>query len=135
MAGRPRKPTELHIISGSAAKHPDRMRGRESEPAAEGGDLRDARPPRHIKGPLAKIWKEMQGHLHARVASAPDAIAFEVLVRLIDQMRHGEMGAADYSRLQSMLGEFGMTPASRSKVTQGKAPEAKKGFAALKGTG
>ena len=132
MAGRPRKPTALHVISGSAAKHPDRMRERESEPVVEGDDLRDCPPPDHLDDALAAIWKEVAGLLHARVSSAPDLIALEALVRLVHVMRSGEAVAADYARLQSYLGEFGMTPASRSKVSQGKAPDAKKGFAALK---
>lgn len=132
MAGRPRKPTELHVISGAAAKHPDRMRDRENEPVSEGVDLRDAPAPEHLPEALASIWEEVAGLLHARVASAADLIALEALVRLVGVMRSGQAVAADYARLQAYLGEFGMTPASRSKVAQSKAPEAKRGFAALK---
>ena len=134
MAGRPRKPTELHVISGSAAKHPDRMRERENEPETS-GDLRGIEPPAHLDDGLAAIWKEVAGLIHARVASGPDIIALEAMVRLVGVMRSGEAAAADYARLQAYLGEFGMTPASRSKVSQGKKPVEKKGFAALKGAG
>ena len=129
---RPRKPTQLHVVSGSAAKHPDRMRERQSEPETD-GDLREVDAPEHLDDDLAAIWKEVAGYLHARVASNPDLIALEALVRLVAIMRSGEAQAADYARLQAYLGEFGMTPASRSKVAQGKKPEGKKGFAALKG--
>lgn len=132
MAGRPRKPTELHVISGSASKHPDRMRERQNEPEADGEDLRDATAPDHLDDGLAAIWKEVTGNLHARVAASADLIALEALVRLVGVMRSGEAVAADYARLQAYLGEFGMTPASRSKVSQGKKPEAKRGFGALK---
>ena len=128
---RPRKPTQLHVVSGSAAKHPDRMRERENEPEAD-GDLREIKPPEHLVEDLASIWKEVAGLLHARVASNPDLIALEALVRLVKVMRSGDAQAADYARLQAYLGEFGMTPASRSKVAQGKKPEGKKGFGALK---
>lgn len=129
---RPRKPTQLHVVSGSAKKHPDRMRDRTGEPVLQGGDLRDARPPKHLDKEHAALWNELRRHLHARVSSDQDAIAFEALVRLVGVMRSGGAAAADYARLQAYLGEFGMTPASRSKVAQAKKPDAPKGFAALK---
>jgi phage terminase small subunit len=132
---RPRKPTELHVVSGSARKHPDRMRERTAEPIPGGFDLRDAPAPDHLDEALAAIWKEVTGLLHARVSSGPDLIALEALVRLVAVMRSGEAAAADYARLQAYLGEFGMTPASRSKVAQAKKPDEPKGFAALKGAG
>lgn len=132
MAGRPRKPTELHVISGSAKTNPGRLQNRADEPEADGEDLRDAPAPSHLDDGLAAIWKEVTGNLHARVAASADLIALEALVRLVGVMRSGEAVAADYARLQAYLGEFGMTPASRSKVSQGKKAEAKKGFAALK---
>ncbi len=132
---RPRKPTQLHVVSGSAAKDPQRMRARENEPTEISGDLREADCPPHLDEALAKLWVEMRGYLHARVSGEQDIIAFEALVRLVAIMRTGEAVAADYARLQAYLGEFGMTPASRSKVSQGKAAETKKGFAALKVAG
>lgn len=128
---RPRKPTQLHVVSGAAKKHPDRMRERQDEPAVS-GDLAGMEPPLHLDKALAKLWREIRGHLHARVAGAQDIIAFEALVRLVDKMRSGEMVAAEYARLQAYLGEFGMTPAARSKVAQARKPDEPKGFAALK---
>ena len=127
---RPRKPTQLHVVSGSARKHPDRMRERESEPETGDTDLRDIPPPDGFQHP--DIWREVQQMLHARVAGQNDHVAFEALCHLIAKMRGGEAAAADYARLQAFLGEFGMTPASRSKVSQGKAQDKPKGFAALK---
>ena len=132
MAGRPRKPTELHVISGSAKTNPGRLQNRADEPETDGEDLRDAPAPAHLDDGLAAIWKEVTSNLHARVAASADLIALEALVRLVGVMRSGEAVAADYARLQAYLGEFGMTPASRSKVSQGKKAETKKGFAALK---
>lgn len=132
---RPRKPTNLHVISGSAQKHPDRMRERQSEPEITGFDLREYAAPDRLDELHRNIWNEVRGYLHARVASEVDLIAFEALVRLVMVMRSGQAAAADYARLQAYLGEFGMTPASRSKVSQGKKPESARGFAALKGAG
>lgn len=131
---RPRKPTQLHVISGSAQKHPDRMREREDEPSIV-GDLREQEAPDHLDKLHADLWNELRGHLHARVSSDEDAIAFEALVRLVMVMRTGKAVAADYARLQAYLGEFGMTPASRSKVSQAKPVQQKKGFGALKAAG
>jgi len=133
--GRPRKPTELHLISGSAQHDPQRMRDRQAEPTVDGSDLRDADAPEHLDKAHADLWNELRGQLHARVSTQVDATAFEALVRLVQVMRSGRAVAADYARLQAYLGEFGMTPASRSKVSQGKPAEAKKGFAALKAAG
>ncbi len=132
---RPRKPTQLHVISGSAKTNPERMKAREAEPVVEGFDLRDCPAPDHLDEAHRKTWDEVRRITHARVASEPDIIALEALVRLVVVMRSGDAVAADYARLQAYLGEFGMTPASRSKVAQGKKPEAKKGFAALRGAG
>lgn len=129
---RPRKPTHLHVVSGSAKKHPDRMRERENEPAPSGADLRDMDAPDHLDKMHAELWNELRHQLHPRVSSEQDATAFEALVRLVMTMRLGNAAAADFARLQAYLGEFGMTPASRSKVAQSKKPEAPKGFAALK---
>lgn len=132
---RPRKPTQLHVISGSAQKHPDRMREREAEPEVSDFDIREYEAPEHLDKMHRDLWNEVRGYLHARVSAEPDLIAFEALVRLVMVMRTGQAVAADYARLQAYLGEFGMTPASRSKVSQGRAPETKKGFAALRGAG
>src|SRR4051812_32567298 len=111
---RPRKPTQLHVISGSAQKHPDRMREREAEPVPEGNDLRDLPAPDHLDETHAKLWEELRHHLHARTSGEQDSVAFEALVRLVAVMRLGRAVAADFARLQAYLGEFGMTPASRS---------------------
>lgn len=132
---RPRKPTQLHVVSGSAKKHPDRMRERADEPEVATLDLREAEAPEHLDKLHKDLWNELKALLHARVASDHDAIAFEALVRLVMTMRLGNSAAADYARLQAYLGEFGMTPASRSKVSQGKKAEEKKGFAALRSSG
>jgi phage terminase small subunit len=132
---RPRKPTQLHVVSGTAKVHPERMREREAEPTLDGFDLRDMEAPDHLDEMHAKLWNEIRGHLHARTSGEQDIVAFEALVRLVMVMRLGRAVAADYARLQAYLGEFGMTPASRSKVAQGKKAEQKKGFGALKAAG
>ena len=132
LMGRPRKPTHLHLISGSAAKDPQRMRARGNEPEIEGADLREYAAPDHLDKMHRELWNEVRGYLHARVSSEPDLIAFEALVRLVMVMRSGKAVAADYARLQAYLGEFGMTPGSRSKISQTKKPQPNRGFAALK---
>lgn len=128
----PRKPTHLHVISGSAAKHPDRMRNRTAEPVFDGPDLRDLAPPEHLDEALRQIWAEVAPCLHTRVATEADRLALEALVRLVATMRSGDATAAHMGRLKAFLNEFGMTPASRSKVAQGAMPTRRSGFAALK---
>jgi len=135
MAGRPRKPTHLHVISGSAKTNPARLESRADEPELEGADLRDAPAPSHLDGHLASIWKEVAGMLHARVAGQQDRLAFEMLVRIVADCRSDDATPAHYARMQAMMGEFGMTPASRSKVAQAKKADGPKGFGALRGAG
>lgn len=108
------------------------MRERVAEPELAGSDLRDTPAPKHLDAPLTALWDELRDTLHARVSGWHDAIAFEALVRLVALMRSGDAVAADYARLQAYLGEFGMTPASRSKVAQGARDGSPKGFAALR---
>lgn len=117
--GRTRKPTHLHVISGSAAKHPDRMRDRQSEPLTSGVDLRESLPPHHLHDGLAAIWRDVAPLVPKGVAAAADLLAFEALVRLIFTMRSGNAKAAHLGRLQAMLAEFGMTPATRARVLRG----------------
>jgi phage terminase small subunit len=113
--GRHRLPTHLHVISGAAREHPDRMRKRSEEPVAL-GELKDQPAPDHLPEDLRGIWNEVRGLLHSNVAGTADAIAFEALVRIIAKIRSGEARAADYARLQGFLAEFGMTPAARSRI-------------------
>lgn len=131
MPGPKRKPTRLLILNGSAKAHPSRMRARANEPALA-DDLRDLQPPFHLSPALRAIWTDLQSCLHAGVAGSPDALAFEALVRLVAKMRTGTANAAMFARLGSLLGEFSLTPASRSRVAALATPERPTGFAALK---
>ena len=114
--GRHRKPTHLHVLSGSAAKHPDRMRERQNEPIAAGDDIRSAPTPTHLHDGLATVWQQVASLVPKDIAGKADLLAFEALVRLIYTMRSGQAKAAHFARLQSLLAEFGMMPATRARI-------------------
>ena len=134
---RPRTPTAVMKINGTAKKHPERMREREGEPEGSGADLRDICPPAHLPREMWAIWDELRTLVHAGSARENDTVALELLVRKVWQMRNSvsfqidpntketkiipgaPFTASDQMVLRTLLNEFGMTPASRSKVSVG----------------
>ncbi len=111
--GRPRKPTKLLVISGSAKKHPDRMAARagEPKPIKELGP-----PPRGLDEAERKIWKELVARIPKGVAKDCDTYIVELTVRLTAKMRRNELNASGVSQLRGCLQSLGMTPADRSRV-------------------
>lgn len=120
----PRKPTRLHHLSGSAKRHPERMRNRTHEPQIT-ACLRDLPPPEHLDKELREIWTDVAQDLEPWVAGEPDFLAFEMLCRLIRMLRTDQLTPAFGTRLHSMLGEFGLTPKSRTKLSAPKPRKAK----------
>lgn len=119
---RPRQPTALLAAKGSYERHPERASARADEPAGY-ADLPPA--PEHLPDAMHQTWEELRCLMHPRVCNVPDVVPFEQLVRLVYKMRTAfdDMTGAQLSQLTRMYTEFGMTPASRSKVHQ--APESK----------
>ena len=97
----PRKPMNLHILSGYAKKQPGRLRDRAGEPLIT-TDLRDIPPPKHLDKEHREIWREAAQQLEPWVAGESDVPAFEMLVRLIRMMRtdetDGRISRPDYIR-------------------------------------
>ncbi|EOC3627936.1 TPA: phage terminase small subunit P27 family [Enterobacter hormaechei] len=145
MSGPPKTPTHLRLVRGNPSKRP--INENEPKPAAGVPPT-----PKHFDK-QGKYWfKRMADELDAiGVMSQLDARALELLVEAYTEYRHhcdtlevegytyrtetqnGDvlikahpaaiMKADAWKRLRAMLGEFGMTPASRSKVNA-KGPDA-----------
>ena len=111
---RPRKPTKLHVIQGSL--HTTRHRDRAGEPEV----VEPLGPPPDSWPPKGKsLWGELEEMVPAGVATKADRIAFELLTRLVAEMRSdpGKLTPALASQIRTCCAVFGMTPADRSRVT------------------
>lgn len=116
--GRPRKPTQLLAISGGLDKNPHRYADRANEPRDD-RELGD--PPPHLEPEAKAIWREIQQLAPPGVLAHADRLIVEVAAVLMEQFRRAGklMSLPAITRLQSVLGDLGMTPASRSKVSIG----------------
>lgn len=111
---RPRKPTRLHILSGSAKRHPERIRNRKHEPPVD-TCLREIDPPSHLSKAHKQLWLELRDGLSPFVAGESDMLAFEFLVRCAHMLRTGTMPPAFGARLLALLRAFGLTPSTRAQ--------------------
>jgi hypothetical protein len=109
-----RKDLEVHLMSGAAAKNPQRFTQRKPapKPAAKLG-----LPPKHLTPDEKRAWKELASITPAGVLTIADRIAVEVCSRLLVRFRSGDLTkVSEIACLLSLLARFGMTPADRNKV-------------------
>lgn len=114
--GRPRKPTALHTLHGTRPNATNRDRSNEPTPKELFG------PPNSVSQDesLLAVWEELLEEIPPGVATIADRGALEHMARLMLRLRAGETTGAEQSLLKSYRTEFGMTPASRSKVSSPK---------------
>lgn len=120
--GRPRKPMQLALLDGSFSKNPQRYRDRLS---AEIPTLRNplGSPPEGLNQWELAAWHEITSYAPPGTFGESDRIAVELTARLMGRVRTGRAKASDIQTLRAMLSEFGLTPASRSKIKlTGEAP-------------
>lgn len=141
--GRPRKPTRLKVLQGNPGKR--RLPKREPEPAA----LEDLAAPAWLKGHALEEWKRVTPELQrlglltivdvaalagycqafARWRQAKDAVDEEKSVDVAIARGLVKMEKEALAQMKALAGEFGFTPASRSRVAgAGKPPEEKDPF-------
>lgn len=102
---------------GAFKKDPQRKRARENEPqVAE--PLPDT-PPDYLEPEVQASWCELVALIPAGVAKSCDRYIVEMAATLITRLRIESvvMPQERFSELRRCLGELGMTPASRSKVS------------------
>jgi hypothetical protein len=108
----PRKPTELLLASGTFRR--DRHARRRAAPKSDRG-IGD--PPPSLGPDEAAAWVEFVGNAPEGVLTSADRVALEALARLIAKGRRpGGLLGAELGHLRALLGEFGASPASRSRV-------------------
>lgn len=128
---RPRKPNALKVIQGT--NEPRRMYAEPELPAA--GDLS---PPASLKDPVAvEAWRSIVKNLGAaRVLAAIDLMMLAHLCQLHAHVEGlwaagGKPHDSTLTQLRMMAGEFGMTPATRSKAGALGEPKAENPFALI----
>ena len=111
--GRPRTPTNVLDKRGAFEKDPQRKRSAEPKPTADIGD-----PPKSFDRKHKATWKELMGIIPPGVLFNSDRWSVEALVCLMVEFRRDptRFSAAQYARLENLLGKMGMTPSDRSKV-------------------
>ena len=121
MPGRNPTPTNVHFLTGSAKKNPDRMKKRADEPKDK-RDI-DVKPHLALKTKLEKdCYKELVDNCIPSVLKQCDKTAVMVAARLLARFVDDDATSAETAQLIKLLGQFGMTPSERTriKVTQDK---------------
>lgn len=135
---RPRKPTKILQFTGAFDKNPQRGRARANEPNLPAGL---GEPPEWMDTPATEEWKRVAPDLEAAgVTSRVESTALAVYCQAVSRMRlaekeifrdgitimtegglkkHPAVGIAERAAviIKAFASEFGMTPASRSKVS------------------
>jgi P27 family predicted phage terminase small subunit len=139
MKGRPRKPLKLKLIEGN--------RGKRKLPETELKPVGKARCPRHLSKTAKAEWRRLAPKLEKLgLLTAIDgpalALYCQAYARWVEAEKHlenedpvieSETGTAIYNpwwavsnkavqQMHKILGEFGMTPSTRSRVTIAEAP-------------
>jgi P27 family predicted phage terminase small subunit len=134
MAGRPRKPTALHLVAGNPGKRG--LNHGEPEPAL----LNDLEPPAHLTEAAAGVWRQVAPMLRRlQVLTELDVISLEMMCDFIADYRHARKQLGDdfvthsakgsemlsqwlvaksisSKRAEAFMAKFGMDPVSRSRV-------------------
>lgn len=117
MAGRPRTPTNILKLNGSAKRHPERMKERENEPV---NTQPIGEPPEFLTDVEKSAFNEIVNISITGVLGQADRISVERAAVLLCKCRGLSDAPASYSeqaQLYKYLGQFGMLPADRSKIS------------------
>lgn len=128
MAGRPRTPTAVLDARGAFKKDPQRRR--DGEPVVR--EPLGAMPDNFDEG-QARAWTEITETAPLGVLTEADRLAVEFAATLLAEFRQDRYGfpATKHGTLLKLLGQFGMTPSERSRLSIPKAKERENPFAAL----
>lgn len=111
---RPRTPTKILDARGAFKTHPERKREGEPEVKAPIGS-----PPDSLSELEKSAWHEIVSDAPMGVLTAADAKAVELAARLLAESRTDweNFTVGKIGRLQAFLGQFGMTPSDRAKMS------------------
>ncbi len=117
MAGRPPLPLNVLNLRSSGKKNPARLKARENEPE----NIKPLRePPRFLSRAEKAAYREIVGMTIPGVLGEADSLAVEETARLLVKCRglgDEPAMAAERRLLFSYLGQMGMMPADRAKIS------------------
>ncbi len=110
---RPRTPTNILELRGAFKVKPSRKRTNEPKPIGDIGKF--------SIGPtdIAGVWAEIEAQIATGVLTIGDRTAFELLCRLVADMRSKpkDFTAGKVGLMALLLAKFGLTPSDRSRVS------------------
>lgn len=114
MAGRPRTPTNILKLRGAEKNHPERLKERENEPVNVNPI---GRPPTWLTTVERKAWRMIIKTCVDGVLGEADRLAVAVASQIAAMCMTGTADHQDRTLLLRYLGQFGMTPSERSKIS------------------
>lgn len=112
MPPRRKSPEEL-ALSGALATNPGRYKDRTAPPQPK-SPLGKA--PRHLDAEHQKVWRQLVSQAPEGLLGSCDAIAVEILSRMVVRMQKGEMQkASEFMAILNLMGKMGMTPGDRTR--------------------
>ena len=126
-----RKTTALLEINGAFARNPSRGRAREDEPIPEGplgdppAEWREGAKTNNRFVELLKAWQELVEQASFGVLTSADRDVVELACYLKYKIRraaagYGKATSGDFAQLRGILGQVGLIPSERSRVSGGK---------------
>lgn len=114
-----RKPSAVLELTGAFDRNPSRRRARASEPQPD-GPLGE--PPEHLPPSVAGCWREIADLVCAGVLARSDRLILEHAAHLLDRLRseHWRVSPAVLLRYEATLGQLGLSPTARSRLTVAK---------------
>lgn len=111
---RPRTPTKILDARGAFKKDPQRRRDGEPEVREPIGPAPDYFAPDQLAA-----WNQIVGQAPLGVLTAADCLAVETASILVAEFRSNpaDFQTGKLGRLQSFLGQFGMNPSDRAKLS------------------
>ena len=118
--GAPKKPKALRELHGTINRNKHRDNLDAPEPKAGIGQAPD-----HFNELQSDIWDYLVSTMPPGVLGDSDRPSFELMSMLFYRFRHGEfhkdaavphLNGAEVSRLDSLMGRYGMTPSDRQKI-------------------
>lgn len=114
MPGRPRTPTNILKLRGADRQHPARMKARENEPV---NTKPIGNPPAWLSTKEKQAWKIITTKAIDGVLGEADWLAVGLASKIVARCIAGTNSVQDETIALRYLGQFGMTPSERSKIT------------------
>lgn len=125
---RPRTPTSVLDARGAFKRNPQRRRDGEPVVRESIGS-----PPEELTDAELRWWREITNRAPLGVLTAADWLSVMLAAQLLAEFKADPVAfnSGKMTRLQSLLGTFGMTPSDRARLSIPKAKESDNPYAAL----